>query len=253
MFRKAFATVGGRIPDTGATGRLAPAERFRTFLAGIHLSIRAKILLALAIVILMMGLINAVLLLHMLNFIHQYDAIINNITTANSISGNIKPEIDTAMWNIVAGKTEFTQGKQYEIINGVNRKLQWMTDHAASAESKIKLEVINRTMKTLTHYVDKMGEQIARGSTVADNEAVLDNIRGVSAVVESVVQDYVLFEVNQAEQQYRVMSQGFTQWEVFYLVLLITAIGFSVMTWRPAAAASPNGFAGCAPCAGLTS
>ena len=169
------------------------------------------------------------LLVQMLNYSRQYDAIINNITTANSISGNIKPEIDTAMWNIVAGKTAFSQGNQYEIINEVNSKLQWMTDHAASAESKIKLEVINRTMKTLTHYVDKMGEQIARGSTVADNEAVLENIRGVSSVVEAVVQDYVLFEVNQADQQYRVMSQGFTQWEIFYFVLLISAIGFSVI------------------------
>ncbi|MBP7687162.1 MAG: sensor histidine kinase, partial [Thermoflexales bacterium] len=62
-----------------------------------------------------------------------------------------------------------------------------------------------------------------------DNEAVLENIRGVSAVVEGVVQDYVLYEVNQADEQYRVMSQGFTQWEVFYLVLLIAAIGFSVI------------------------
>jgi two-component system, sensor histidine kinase YesM len=229
MFRKAFATAGWRLPATEATSRPAPAERLRAFLTSIHLSIRTKILLALAMVILMMGLINAVLLVQMLNYSRQYDAIINNITTANSISGNIKPDIDTAMWNIVAGKTRFSEGKPYGIISAVNDKLQWMTDHAASAESKIKLEVINRTLNTLTHYVDKMGEQIAGGSTVADNEAVLENIRGVSSVVESVVQDYVLFEVNQAEQQYRVMSQGFTQWEIFSLVLLFAAIGFSVI------------------------
>jgi len=228
MFRKAFATASWRAPAETAE-RLSPVERMRASLGGIHLSIRTKILLALAIVILMMGLINGVLLIQMLNYSRQYDAIINNITTANSISGNIKPDIDTAMWNIVAGRTDFAQGTQYDIINGVNTKLQWMTDHAASAESKIKLEVINRTMKTLTHYVDLMGEQIARGSTVADNEAVLENIRGVSSVVEAVVQDYVLFEVNQADQQYRVMSQGFTQWEIFYLVLLIVAIGFAVI------------------------
>src|SRR5512143_3977858 len=229
MFRKAFATTSWRVPHAGTTGHSSSVGRLRAFLAGIHLSIRAKILLALAIVILMMGLINAVLLVQMLIYNHQYDAIINNITTANSISGNIKPDIDTAMWNIVAGRTAFTEGKQYDIINGVNGKLQWMSDHAASAESKIKLEVINRTMRTLTHYVDLMGERIAGGSTVADNEAVLENIRGVSSVVEAVVQDYVLFEVNQADQQYRVMSQGFAQWEVFYFVLLIMAIGFSII------------------------
>jgi two-component system sensor histidine kinase YesM len=199
------------------------------FLAGINLSIRAKILLSLCIVILLMGATNAVLVLQVQRYSRQYDAIITNITTANSINGYVKPAIDAEMWNIVAGRTEFAQGRQYEIINGVNDKLQWMTDHATSAESRIKLEVISRTMKTLTHYVDVMGEQIARGSTVAENQAVLENIRGVSSVVEEVIQDYVLFEANQADQQYQVMRQGFTQWEIFYLVLLVAAIGFAMI------------------------
>jgi two-component system, sensor histidine kinase YesM len=199
------------------------------WLEGIHLSIRAKILLTLGVVIMMLGMTNAVLILQVWNFSQKYDAMINNITTANSMNGTIKPAIDTEMWNIVAGKTEFAQGKQYEIIAGVNSKLQWMSDHAASAESLIKLEVINRTMKTLTHYVDVMGEQIASGSTVGENESVLENIRGVSSVVEEVVQDYLLFEVNQADVQYRVMSQSFIQWEVFSLALLVAATGFSVI------------------------
>jgi len=86
MFRKAFATVGWRLPNAGAIGRVSPVGQLRTLLAGIHLSIRAKILLSLAIVILMMGLINAVLLVQMLSYSRQYDAIINNITTANSIT-----------------------------------------------------------------------------------------------------------------------------------------------------------------------
>ena len=227
-YRRALAQIAGKARATGRPW-LKPIGLIGDFLARLNLSIRAKILLSLAIVILMLGMTNAVLIVQMLNYSRQYDAIINNITTANSINGHIKPDIDTAMWNIVAGRTEFAQGQQSNIINAVNSKLQWMADHATSAESGIKLEVINRTMKTLAHYVDVMGEQIAQGSTVAQNEAVLENIRGVSAVVEGVVQDYVLFEVNQADQQYRVMSQGFAQWEVFYLVLLIAAIGFSVI------------------------
>jgi two-component system, sensor histidine kinase YesM len=206
------------------------ARRYLTgWLEGIHLSIRAKILLTLGVVIMMLGMTNAVLILQVWNFSQKYDAMINNITTANSMNGTIKPAIDTEMWNIVAGKTEFAQGKQYEIIAGVNSKLQWMSDHAASAESLIKLEVINRTMKTLKHYVDMMGEQIASGSTVGENESVLENIRGVSSVVEEVVQDYLLFEVNQADVQYRVMSQSFIKWEVFSLALLVAATGFSVI------------------------
>ena len=236
MIRKAFAADFRHwLAGFAARARAAdapwgkPIRRLGDAVGRLNLSIRTKILLALGIVILMLGATNAVLMLQMLNYSHQYDAIINNITTANSMNGYIKPAIDTEMWNIVAGKTDFTQGQQYAILDGVNDKLQWMADHAASADSRIKLEVIGRTLKTLRHYVDVMGEQIAQGSTMAQNEAVLENIRGVSSVVEGVVQDYVLFEVNQADAQYRVMSQGLTQWEVFSLVLLIAAMGFSVI------------------------
>ena len=175
----------------------------------------------------MLGMTNAILMLQMVGYSRQYDAIINNIMTANSINGYIKPAIDTEMWNIVAGKTEFVDGRQYDIIADVDDKLRWMSQHAASDEGRIKVEIIMRTMKTLTHYVDVMGAQMAQKSRVTENEAVLENIRGVSSVVEEVVQDYVLFEVNQAAHQYQVMHDRLTRWEVFYVVLLIAAIGFS--------------------------
>ena len=67
------------------------------FIAGINLSIRAKILASLCIVILLMGTINVISMMQVLSYSRQYDSIITNITTANSISGSIKPDIDNEM------------------------------------------------------------------------------------------------------------------------------------------------------------
>ena len=75
------------------------------------LSVQTKILLSLCVVILIMSITNILLVWQVLNYGRQYDAIIANITTANSISGNIKPDIDTEMWRIVAGKSR-VQGRQ---------------------------------------------------------------------------------------------------------------------------------------------
>lgn len=204
-------------------------ERVREYLVRQHLSIRAKILLSFAIVIVMLGATNAVLIWQMADYSRQYDAIITNITTANSINGYIKPAIDTEMWNIVAGKTEFGAGSQYTILNGVNDKLRLMMANSDSAEAKHKLEIILRTMKTLTHYVDVMGQQIARKSKVAENEVILENIRGVSTLVEELVGEYVLFEVQVAEQRYLTMHENFTRWLTFYGALMLVATGFSFL------------------------
>jgi len=199
------------------------------YFSSINLSIREKILLSSLMVIFLMMAVNLLMILNVLQFNRTYDAIITNITTANSINGFIKPAIDTEMWNIVAGKTEFNNGKQYAIINQVNDQIALMMENATSDKSRIKLEVVRRTMDTLTRYVDKMGEQIGRGSLVAENEMVLENIRGVSDVVEESVQDYMLVEVNQAEEQYRQSKKLFNRLMVAYLILLPGAIGFSVL------------------------
>ena len=168
------------------------------------------------------------LIWQVVDYSRQYDAIITNITTANSINGYIKPAIDTEMWNIVAGKTEFGDGNQYSILNDVNDKLRLMMANSDSDEAKHELEVILRTMKTLTHYVDIMGQQIARNSKVAENEVILENIRGVSSLVEELVGGYALLEVNLAEQKYLTMHGNFTRWVEFYAALMLAAVVFSL-------------------------
>jgi two-component system sensor histidine kinase YesM len=227
-----FKSILTRIRSAARSTSKSPLKylgRLADLIAEINLSIQSKILLSLGVVILIIGSTNVMLVLQVLDYSRQYDSIITNITTANNISGNIKPDIDTEMFKIVAGKVEFQDGKQYELINGVNDKLQLMVANSDSPRAKIKLEGIRRTMQTLTEYVDRMGVQIENHSTAADNEALLDNIRFASAVVEEVVQDYALFEVRRTESQYQVMREGFVRWEILAIVLSFTAITFAVL------------------------
>ena len=201
--------------------------KFIDVFSRINISLRAKMLVSFFTVIVLLVAVNTMMILEVLRFNRQYDSLITNITTANSVNGFIKPAIDTEMWNIVAGKKEFQNGDQYKIIGQVNDQIESMMSNASSDKSRIKLEVIRRTLATLTNYVDKMGAQIEQGSKVAENELVLDNIRGVSEVVEDSVQEYMLFEVQQTEQQYIENQTRFNRWIIVYFILLPCVIGFS--------------------------
>lgn len=217
-----------------AAGENIPAflEKFIVLFSHIRLSLRSKIILSFFIVIILLSATNILLVLEVMRFNRNYDAIMTNITTANSINGYIKPAIDSEMWNIVAGKKEFNEGDQYRIIAQVDDQIVKMMANTSSDKSRIKLEVIRRTLNSLTRYVDKMGEQIALGSRVSDNEEVLKDIRSVSAVVEATTQDYMLFEVNQAEQEYIENKHRFAQLVVLYLILLPCVAAFSfVAAW----------------------
>ena len=198
-------------------------------LGGVNLSIRAKILASLCIVIFLMGTTNVVSMMQVLSYSRQYDAIITNITTANSISGSIKPDIDNEMWKIVAGKNSFSDGKQYEILDNVNTKVRWMMENTDSQRARVKLDLILRTLQSLKEDVDKMGEKVAHNSTATENEAVLEDIRFATSVMEEVVQNYVLYEVNRTEGQYQAMREGFVRWQIFSIILIFSAVGFSVV------------------------
>ncbi len=227
-FRQFLLRVGAGT-NSGARSSLRYFGRLADLVAGVNLSIRVKILASLCIVILLMGATNVVSMLQVLNYSRQYDAIITNITTANSISGSVKPDIDNEMWKIVAGKEKFSEGRQYEIIDSVDTKVRWMMENTDSKRAKVKLDLILRTLQSLEGYVDKMGDEIAHNSTATENEAVLENIRFATSVMEEVVQNYVLYEVRRTEDQYQLMRESYVRWQILSLILIFGAVGFSVV------------------------
>ena len=163
----------------------------------------------------------------------QYDTIIQNITTANSINGYIKPSIDAEMWEIIAGKKPFSQGSQYSILDDVDQRVQQMIDNTNSEKGRVKLSVIERTLRTLREEIDQVGIQIAEHRTFEENLVLMEQIRTVTQLIEDNVQEYALFEVNRTQQQYQAMQIGFTRWAIGGLGMILAAILFSIVaTWR---------------------
>jgi len=227
-----FRQILTRISEQASPTSRSPLKyigHLADFLAGVNLSIRTKILVSLCIVILLMGATNIVSMLQVLRYSRQYDAIITNITTANSISGSVKADIDTEMWKIVAGKIRFSEGRQYEIIDNVDAKVHWMMANTDSPRAQVKLDLILRTLQTLREDANDMGSQIAKNSTAAENEAVLEKMRFATSVLEEVVQNYVLYEVNRTEGQYQVMRESFARWQVYSVILIFSAVAFAVV------------------------
>jgi two-component system sensor histidine kinase YesM len=227
-FRQFLTRISAQASSTSKSP-LKYLGRLADFIAGVNVSIRAKILVSLCVVIFLMGTTNVVSMLQVLSYSRQYDAIITNITTANSISGSIKLDIDNEMWKIVSGKVKFSEGKQYEILDNVNTKVRWMMENTDSRRARVKLDLILRTSQSLKEYVDQMGDKISRNSTASENEAVLENIRFATSVMEEVVQNYVLYEVHRTEDQYQVMRENFVRWQIFSIILIFSAVGFSVV------------------------
>ena len=137
------------------------------------------------------------------------------------------------MWDVVAGKEDFYTADQYAILDEVDQKLAAMRESATSQRGRVKLRVIQNTMNTLRHDVDRVGEQLSTNKTFDDNMVLMERIRDVSALVEANVQDYMLFEVNRTGQEYRTLQAGVRQWLIVSILGMVIAVIFSVVAaWR---------------------
>ena len=202
-------------------------NKIMKFIPSLNLTIRSKIIISFAVVILMMGCLNIVLMFSSLKYNDQYNTIVTNITEANSINGIVKKSIDSEMYNIIAGKIDFENGKQYEIINKVNDNIMKIMQNVSSKESRMRLDVTLRTMKTLKHYVDEVGKQIKQKAKVAENEKVLENIRQVSSLVEKDIQEFILYELKSCETVKQQIQTSVNDWVITNISVLCLVLLFS--------------------------
>ena len=113
----------------------------------------------------------------------QYDKIITNVSRANRLSQIVKTEISDEIWDIVAGKVDFAEGRQYVILERIRSGIAEIARSTIRDDNRQLLVVVSRAEKTLENYVDMLGRQIDSGTTVAENEKTMDEIRGVSSLI----------------------------------------------------------------------
>jgi two-component system, sensor histidine kinase YesM len=132
----------------------------------------------------------------MFSYSQQYHGVISRIEKVSSLRPMVGETLLNELFNIVAGRKHFDEGGQFALIRGVDAELDALI--AQTSSSRMELTVARRTMDTLSGYVQRMGEQMSAGSTVAMDEQLLEEIRNVSALLRDMLQDAISAEVNAA-------------------------------------------------------
>ena len=83
----------------------------------------------------------------------KYDKIISNVSSANDINLIAKEEIPSELWNIVCGRKEFSEGRQYHLLATISTGINEMKNNILDSTSQEKLEVASRTCITLSKNI----------------------------------------------------------------------------------------------------
>ena len=161
-------------------------------------SIKERIKISYVIIILLMITPPVITVFSFVVQMTRYDLIITNVSKANRLNQTVKEDISNEIWDIVAGNKKFDEGNQYAIIDGINESLDDIMRTTEERENRQMLEVAGRAVDTLKRNVDRLGNQMANHSLVSENEESLDEIRGVSALISDILQDFIVRVIESA-------------------------------------------------------
>lgn len=205
-----------------------------------NMSIRDKIILSFVIIILVLSSINVASILSSVDHYQRSNRVVSNITTANGINSSFKSDIDSLMYSIVAGRVKFEDGKQYQIIQDATNNIHTIMNDTTSTEGRAKLDVILRTLNTLTRNIDTMGEKIKEKTPVNDLEKYLnDKIYGVTVLVDDNTREFMLFELAGIGNINKQIQQSSDSWLLTEVIVMGLVFIFSILSvWFIASAIS---------------
>ena len=162
----------------------------------------------------------------------QYDKIITNVSRANRLSQIVKTEISDEIWDIVAGKVDFAEGRQYVILERIRSGIAEIARSTIRDDNRQLLVVVSRAEKTLENYVDMLGRQIDSGTTVAENEKTMDEIRGVSSLIYDILQDYIVAEIESSTNTNESLKHSsitlmYIQIGIIIIIIMISVYAFT--------------------------
>ena len=184
------------------------------------------------LVIMILMLIPAVVSIWMMrSYGDSYHQAIMQVERVATLKPRVSSEIPDEMWSIVAGRTTFPDGRQYAMLDDVNTALEELMTTAAGGNAK-ELNVARRTMDTLRRYIDRMGEQILEGAPVAENAALLEEVRSVASLVGDMLEQYITVEISATSETSRALQVQLMLMVWMMALLLALTFGFAMLAQR---------------------
>ena len=167
------------------------------------------------------------IIMSLLNTI-SYDRLITNVDKTNRLNQIVKTEVANELWDIVAGNKMFTSGRQYLIIDDIKSQIMDIMSTTSGIHNRQLLEVADRSVNTLVRYVDRLGMQMEQRYPVIENERMLDEIRGVSALVSDILQEFIVLEIESAALQSQYIKTRSLITGIWECAIIVFALLFSV-------------------------
>ena len=133
-------------------------------------------------------------LILMLVFSNRYHQSIARMEAIASLKPVVADSIPESVWKLVSGRESLTETRVYTLIDQADGTIDRIREETGE-EDQLQLTVAARTMETLRQYTDQIVSNIQENVPVVQNQKVLEEIRDVAALIESMLNNYITEEI----------------------------------------------------------
>jgi len=90
-----------------------------------------------------------------------YGEMLNNIINANQLNLDVVENIEPIVWNIVAGKENFTDSGIWEHITDIRSRMVQIRNNTDSIENRGRMEISIRALSIVENYQVRLKVQIS--------------------------------------------------------------------------------------------
>ena len=164
-------------------------------------------------------------MLIMVFYASRYHASLSRMEIIANLKPMIDYEISEELWSTISGRKTFDECGVYDTISVINTTLDEQI--AQGGSSKLELSVARRTMDTLLTYVEQIETNMENGAPIAASEATLEEVRNVTILADSMLEDFITGEISRATQATSLLRRVVMFTAAAEVLMIVIAVVFT--------------------------
>lgn len=194
-------------------------------------SIKTNLLRLYITIIIVMGSMLITLLLYSVNLNSTYNKVISNFKSYNTVYYNIS-SIDKDVYLNITEQKPFDEKGYAKTIATIDKALENVDNSLGEDKISISVEILKRTVKTISNYIDETGVLIKNNSDYSKREEVLNLIIQAKTIVKDSTQQLMALDLNYSQRHIDKIKSHYNIALSIIIILFIMSFFISILLLR---------------------
>lgn len=144
------------------------------------------------------------------NMNRTYENMVNSTVVASEFSLDFKNDFDYETYLLLVGNKTMEESELSEMLTEANRIVTGLEEITESEDNIARLESVAKYLNNLEVYIQRIEENLERGSSYEDNIEIWENdVQIVTSLVGDTMSQYIYYEVKGIQQSRAAYQQMF--------------------------------------------